>query len=227
MKKINSYAIAAVVIAASSGLTACAQNNKVSAQTTADQDASRLSKDGYEAIRDISQARLAIFNGQPSKAKVFTNDAQAAFAKAEKDNTVFTKAEADLKAPSGKAQPGSGATASTTPTTWIPVDGSMTLSEDYVDTPAKSAGVAKANQQFKAGDHKSAMETLKLADINVSFVSEVAPVDKTMAGIKQADQLIDAGKYYEANQALKGVEDGYRFDVSDVEAGPKATAKKK
>jgi hypothetical protein len=76
----------------------------------------------------------------------------------------------------------------------------MTLSEDYVDTPAKSAGVAKANQQFKAGDHKSAMETLKLADINVSFVSEIAPV---------------------------GVEDGYRFDVSDVEAGPKATAKKK
>jgi len=226
MNKINSYAIAALVIAASCGLTACAQS-KVSAQTAADQDASKLSKDGYAAIRDISQARLAIFNGQPSQAKVFTNEAQTAFEKAQKDDTVFTRAESDLKPPAGKKQPGLGTTASNTPTVWIPVDGSMTLSEDYVDTPAKSAGVAKANKQLKDGDHKSAMETLKLADIKVSFVSEVAPVEKTMAGIKKADQLIGDGKYYEANQALKSVEDGYRFDVSDVDSGPKGTATKK
>jgi hypothetical protein len=103
----------------------------------------------------------------------------------------------------------------------------MTLSEDYVDTPAKSAGIAKANKQLKDGDHKSAMETLKLADIKVSFVSEVAPVEKTMAGIKKADQLIGDGKYYEANQALKSVEDGYRFDVSAVDSGPKGAATKK
>jgi hypothetical protein len=102
----------------------------------------------------------------------------------------------------------------------------MTLSEDYIDTPEKSAGVAKANKQFKEGDHKHAMETLKLANIDVGFVSEVAPLDKTMAGIKKADQLIDAGKYYEANQALKGVEDGYRFDVTDVDAAPKGAANK-
>jgi hypothetical protein len=101
------------------------------------------------------------------------------------------------------------------------VDGSLTLSEDYVDTPEKSAGLAKANKPFNEGDHKHGMETLKLANVDVSFVSEVAPVDQTMAGIRMADQLIEAGKYYEANQALKAVEDGYRFDVTDVDSGPK------
>lgn len=63
--------------------------------------------------------------------------------------------------PSNMTQPGSGATASTTPTIWIPVDGSLTLGEDYVDTPEKSAGVAKANELLKKGEHKQAMDTLK------------------------------------------------------------------
>jgi len=58
---------------------------------------------------------------------------------------------------------------STTPTGWLPVDGGLTLGEDFVATPAKAAGVAKANDQLKKGDHKQAMETLKLSEINVAF----------------------------------------------------------
>ena len=50
------------------GLTACAVD-KPSKQAVADQDAGKLSKDGSTAIRDVSLARLAIFNGQPAQAK--------------------------------------------------------------------------------------------------------------------------------------------------------------
>jgi hypothetical protein len=53
---------------------------------------------------------------------------------------------------------------------------------------------------------------------------EVAPLDKTTSEINKAVQLIDAGKYYEANQALKAVEDGLRFDVTNVDATPKKAA---
>jgi hypothetical protein len=224
MNKISTYAVALAI--ASCGLTACTQSKAYAEASAADRDAAKLSKDGYTAVHDISQARLAIFNGESAQAKTFTEEAQTAFEKAKSDNTAFTKAESDLRAPSGKAQLGSGATATTTPTVWIPVDSSMTLGEDYVDTPQKSAGVAKANEQLKKGDHKHAMEALKLANVDVSFVSVVAPVDKTMAGIKKAAQLIDAGKYYEANQALKAVEDGYRFDVTDFDSAPKGAANK-
>jgi hypothetical protein len=122
------------------------------------------------------------------------------------------------------AQPRSGATASTTPTTWIPVDGSLTLGEDYIEKPEKSASVANADELLKKGAHKQALETLKLADIDVSVVMEVAPLDKTTSGIKEAAKLIDGGKYYEANQALKGVEDGIRFDVTSVDSAPKKAA---
>ena len=231
MNKIKTFAVALAITLV--GLTAFAQDKpavKTSGamhsedETAVDRDMAKVSKDGYLAIRDVRMARLAIFNGQPTQAKTYTNDAQTALERAKRDDTAFTKAESDLKTPAGMTQPGSGATASTTQTTWIPVDGSITLGEDYINTPEKSAGVAKANEELKKGDHKHAMETLKLADINVSFVMEVAPLDKTTAGIKNAAQLIDAGKYYEANQALKDVEDGFRFDVTEADATPQKAA---
>ncbi len=48
-----------------------------------------------------------------------------------------------------------------------------------------------------------------------SAVEEVAPLEATISGVDKAAELVDSGHYYEANQALKSVEDGIRFD-SDV-----------
>jgi hypothetical protein len=189
-------------------------------QMAADKDFGKLSIDGSTAIRDVRLARIAIFNGQPDKAKSFISEAQTSIGKAKSDDTVFMKAESDLKAPQGSPQSGS-TTASTTPVKWIPVDGSMTLGEDYIATPEKTAGVAKANEQLKKGQSKEAVETLKLANIDVSYMLEVAPLDKTTNGIAQAEQMIVAGKYYEANQALKGVEDSLRIDIRDYDGTPK------
>jgi hypothetical protein len=171
-------------------------------QMTANQDFGKLSVDGAKAIRDVRLARIAIFNGQSNQAKSYTNEAEAEIARAEGDNTSFMKAEADLKTPKGVSQLGSG-TPSTTPVAWIPVDGSITFGEDYVATPAKSASLAKANDQLHKGQNGQAMETLKLADIDVSYILEVAPLRQTATDIQQAAQLVNQGKYYEANQALK------------------------
>ena len=228
-----------VALAATTMLTSAAlaaeQTGKVSATDavkpsaatqTADQDFGKLSADGFKAFRDVRLARLAIFDGQTDQAKKFIDEARTAITKAKADDTAFIKDEASLKPPAGvsqkAAQTGTDKSApSKTPTAWLPVDGSLTLGEDFVATPTKAAAVAKANEQLKKGDHKQAMETLKLSEINVAFVMEVAPVDKTISGIDNAAQLIDSGKYYEGNQALKGVEDGLRFDVADVSAGLK------
>jgi hypothetical protein len=192
----------------------------------ANKEFGKLSTDGRKAFQDVRLARLAIFDGQADQAKKYVDEAKALITKAKTDETAFMKAEAALKPPAGVSQrtatqgAGDKPTQSATPTAWLPVDGGLTLGEDFVATPTKAAGVAKANDQLKKGDHKQAMETLKLAEINVAFVMEVAPLDKTISGIDTAAQLIDSGKYYEGNQALKGVEDGIRFDVADVNSGP-------
>ena len=206
--------------------SAATTNQTTAATENANNELGKLSADGRKALRDVRMARLAIFDGQADQAKKYVDEAKASITKAKTDDTAYMKAEAALKPPAGVGQrnatqgAGDKPVQSATPTAWLPVDGGLTLGEDFVATPTKAAGVAKANDQLKKGDHKQAMETLKLSEINVAFVMEVAPLDKTISGIDTAAQLIDSGKYYEGNQALKGVEDGIRYDVADVNSGP-------
>jgi hypothetical protein len=218
----RSVTIAAMIAAAfaTPALAAEGSTTQMSpAQQTADKDFGKVSQDGVSAFRDIQLARVAIFDAQPRDAQKDIKAAADSLQKASTDDTVFIKAEADLKAPKGVTQP---ALASSGAVQWLPVDGAMTIGEDYVDSQAKAAGVAKANAQLKAGDHAHALETLKLAGVDVSFDTAVAPLKKTIDGVNQAEQLADAGKYYEANQALKAVQDGVRFDEQDLIAVPDA-----
>lgn len=199
------------------------------AQKTADQDFGKVSADGQSALRDIHRVRLDIFDGQIDHAKTSIAKAISSLDKAQSDETVFTRAEADLKPPAAmqaKAQATastSSATAGRTPVEWLPVDGAMTIGEDYTATPEKAAGVKRANEKLTKGDQKGAMDELKLANVDVDFLVEVAPLKPTMTGVRQASDELNAGKYYEANQSLKSIEDGMRFDNEVLVEKPQKT----
>ena len=204
-----------------------AQNNTdqpSSAQKTADQAFGKVSHDGSNAFRELGMARMAIFDGKSDEAQKDIKAAAASLQAATTDDTAFVKDEADLKAPKGTTQQ---SRATSGKVQWLPIDGAMTIGEDYVDSAGKAAGVAKANEQMKSGDQAHALETLKLAGLDVSFDEAVAPLKKSVDGVNQAEQLADAGKFYEANQALKSVQDGIRFDEQDFVAVPDATKKGK
>jgi hypothetical protein len=198
-------------------------------QRSVDRDFTKLSVDGAQAIRDVHRARFEIFQGELDKARTDIDNASSELQRAQRDNTSFMKAESELKPQAGVNQPGNGQSstgqaASTTPIAWLPVDSDFALGEDYVATPKKTAAVGQANQQLKSGNRQKALEALKLSDVDLTFVLEVAPLQKTVAGVEEAKQLMAQDKYYQANQALKGVEDGLRFDVNDISAVPKALA---
>jgi hypothetical protein len=224
--------VSAALVAALAGGTAYAADstNPASAANTADssnpaanKDFGKLSQDGFNALRDIRLTRLAIFDGDTSQAKQDIDNASASLQKAQSDDSIYTKAESDLKTPSGMAQAhDSTEHADTTPIKWLPVDGAFALGEDYVATPEKTKAVSDADAQMKNGNHDQAMDTLKLAHVNVVFDVEVAPLEKTIAGVDKAKQLLDNGQYFEANQALKTVENGMRYDVQDFVATPQA-----
>ena len=151
-------------------------------------------------------------------AKKLVADTRAALAKAKVDSTAFMKAEAELKAPKGmNATP---STASGPAVAWLPIDGQLTLGEDFVATPAKAAAVAEANKHLEKGQRKEAIEKLKLADVNVMFAMALAPLDRTIADVDMAATLMDEGKYYEANAAMKKAEDGVRYDSMAAIAVP-------
>ncbi|MGT2479506.1 hypothetical protein ACU4GR_12955 [Methylobacterium oryzae CBMB20] len=73
-------------------------------QRRADSEAGQLSTDGAAAYRDVHLARLAIYEAKPEQARMLVSHAQSALEKAKTDSTAFTKAEADLKPPSGMAR---------------------------------------------------------------------------------------------------------------------------
>ncbi len=205
-----------------------------SQQKMADKDFGKLSADGTQAFQDLTLSRLAIFDGRIDDAKKFVQEADTDFNKAKTDETVFTKAEADLKAPSRQTTPQKGtaqaeqksnsADAMRKPVAWLPVDATVTIDEDYKLNPTKTAAVEEANKSLKNGDRKGAMEKLKLADIDTNIILAVVPVEKTMNEVHQAAQLINSGKYYEGSQMLKQAQDNERFDVADITDIPKKSA---
>lgn len=217
------------------------------AQRAVDQDVGKLSKDGAQAFRDMHLARIAIFDADPSQAKSLIAKAQAALTKAKTDDAVFLKAESELKTPADMATAKTDKTAdaktadakpadtkntdaktaeakpaSKDKVAWVPVDAQMTLGEDFIATPEKASAVTEANKSLAKGDQKGAIEKLRLAHVDVNFVMAVLPLDKTTADVNQAAALINQGKYYEANAALKTAEDGMHFDVIDAIGLPKA-----
>lgn len=213
-----------------------------SQETAVQKDAGKLSADGATAFRDVHLARLAIFDANPAKAETLVGQAQGALKKAKTDESVFIKAEADLKpsaaekqadaaktkvapADAAKAAPAKADTnAVTKPIAWLPVDGQLILGEDFVATPQKATAVSEANKTLAHGDRKGAIEKLKLAGVDVDFTMAVLPLDQTTTQVDQAAKLLEQGKYYEANATLKTVEDGLRFDSVDVTGLPQAKA---
>ncbi|KEO51587.1 YfdX family protein [Thioclava pacifica] len=152
--------------------------------------------DAYTAMREVRAARLALFDGNTDMATKMTNDAIAKMQSAE-------TSEAKWGVPSKSGQQG---------VTYVPFDSSITLGEDFIVTPDNAKAVSAANDQMAKGNAKGAAETLKASNIDVSVAAAMVPAKLSLSHLQDAAKLIKAGNYYEANLALKGVEDGVVID---------------
>ena len=204
------------------------QQKSTPLQTSTDKDFGKLSADGSSAFQYLTLTRLAIFEGRVNDAKKYINKADTAFDKARTDEAVFTEAEADLKPPTSKDAPANKNVSGAAPAdnkqadqmtkviAWLPVDGWITINEDYTANPAKTAAVAESNKSLKRGDRRGAIEKLKLADMNIDVTLAVVPLEQTIKYVHQAASLINDGKYYEASQELRQAQDNERFDATNI-----------
>jgi hypothetical protein len=77
---------------------------------------------------------------------------------------------------------------------------------------------------MQKGETKKAIETLKVNGIDVAMTAELLPVQSAKTHIEDAAKLIGEGKYYEANLALKAVENSVVTEMFDTGAMPKDSA---
>ncbi|APQ14052.1 hypothetical protein NS274_13335 [Pseudomonas oryzihabitans] len=207
-KLAKSILVAAIVAACSSVAYAATEAPSPSALSSFQ----ALSTQGQRAFVDISSARIELFQGQPKKALEQVKEAQHALKLAEKDNTAFTKAASDLQVKDSQGK----ADTDTTAKAWLPIWGDTVIQDNYLASPQKVKAVADANAKLKHGDAKGAAEVLRLAGVNVDTSIALAPLKQTVADVDQAAKLLAGDKYYEANLALKKVQDEVRFASTDV-----------
>jgi len=197
-------------------------------QAAVDKDVGKISADGATAFANIMLTRRAIFEGRTDDAKKYVALAESGFNKAKGEDTVYNKAEAELKLTDGNADSVKAATEATTPPpdkgapiAWVPVDASITIAEDITGNAAKTAAVGDADKALQTGDHDAAIKTLKVAGIEVAIVLAVMPLEATIDKVHKAAVMIDSGKYYEGSQELRLAESGERFDAIDTVGTPK------
>ncbi len=164
--------------------------------------ATRMSEAGYLAMRAITGARIAIFNDKPELAKQLVDSAAAYLDVVARDDTEYVASKGI-------------STSSSADNKLVPIDGSVVVADSYVSTPERDQKLAQANAQLKSGDSKKAMETLKLASIDVSMRRILMPVGLTIGDVAAARELLGNNQFYEANLALKAAVDRLVVDTID------------
>ena len=198
---------------ASSTLPAGAQNT---------QKLRQFSEAGHSAMMNIGDARLAIFNGDPKVAMKLMESAKSFLARADKDAGSFGPPAGSTTG--DKTKPGPVNTLGDKVRS-VPVDGQLALADDFVMTPEKKVHVDKANESFKKGDHATGLQELRLGAIDVNYTRWWLPSAPSEAHLDQAIKLAGANQYYEANLALKAIEDSVTIDSISFSELPASAGK--
>jgi hypothetical protein len=214
----------ALTLSLSCGQLACAQNKQskdksgssAAAKATPEVQAlTRFSNDGKAFMDSVRSARTAIFNGDPKTAKDLMSKAKASLQAAKKEAPSF-----NIKTTTSVQGKVVGTEQATAAAALVPVDGQMVITDDYMLTPEKQAHIDKANEHLKKGEAKEAAEELRLADIDVGFNRMWIPIASSEKHLDDAIKLASESKYYEANLALKAIEDSVSDDIVTLAEAP-------
>jgi hypothetical protein len=187
--------------------------------TAQDREVMKLSQEGFQAMRAVHEARIAIFNGNPQGARDLLVKAKTSLDNAAKDLPIFV---VDVK--TGVKGKIVDDTRTVEKLDIIPIDGQVVLADSFIDTPAKKAHIDKANEHIAKGRGKEATDELRLAEVDASFTRVLMPLQATTKRVAEANRLVGEQKYYEANLALKAAEDGLRVDSVLLSETPMAKA---
>ena len=165
----------------------------------------RLSEEGRTAIMSAQAARLELFNNKPDAAK----------SEVERGIKALEAAQATMNS---VVIPGTDA--SDAKPEYLPFDSKMGLSETFTVTPEKQAALGKATGMFDKNAPDKAIEVLREAAVEVTVSTALLPAQATLVELQEAQKLINDGKYFEANVALKSIEDSVIVRTFGIDAIP-------
>ena len=165
----------------------------------------RLSEEARTAISSAQAARLELFNNNPEGAKAAVDRGIGALEAAQE--TMKTVVIPGTDAADAKAE-------------YLPFDSNMSLAETFTVTPEKEAALGKAKGMFEANSPDKAIDVLREASVDVMVSTALLPGNATLTELRNAQKLIADGKYFEANVALKSIEDSVVVRSFGIDAIP-------
>lgn len=175
----------------------------------ADKDFVKVSEDATTTMRDVHGARLAIFNGETERAQTYVDAAVTRIGSAVEDADKYAL---DTKTPKADDS-------------YVPFDANLTVLNTFEPTADKEKHIAKANEHLHKGEKQEAVKALKLAEIDVAVTTSTVPVKFAKEHIDRAAKFVAEHKYYEANLALKAVDDSVLVETYAIDDVPKTKEK--
>jgi hypothetical protein len=171
----------------------------------AEQDLVKVSQDALLSMRDIHNARLALFDGNTDQAQTYVDAAKTRIDIAENEANKYAL---DVKAPKADDS-------------YVPYDTNLTVMDSFEPKDTRSNHTPTAQRHIHHSKQKNGEETLKLSETDVVISTDMIPVDFAKQHINKASSLVKEGKYYEANLALKAVDDSVFIQTYGLEDVPK------
>lgn len=178
----------------------------------------KYSQAGRDAFDNIRMARFDLFNGH--------TDAAMKEMKAAQMSLITAKAEAptfDIRTRTQMMGKVVGTDHDTITADAVPVGGDLILADDFQVSERHQPTLAKARAHLAKGDKKAAVEVLKQGDIDVSYNRQWLPLARAEQQLDQAITLSTSKHYYDANLALKAIEDGVQVDTVSFDVPPSAS----
>ena len=167
----------------------------------------KVSDDAMASMYDVYKARHAIFNGDPVQAVTFLDAATTRINATAEDAKQYSM---DINAPE-------------TDDDYVPFNANLTVMDDFEPTQARSEHIAKSNEHLQKGEQKAAIEELKLSEVDAAVTFNLIPVNFAKDHITMSSELARKGKFYEANLALKAVDDAVITKAFSLSAQPEHT----
>ncbi|RCS22893.1 hypothetical protein DUT91_15520 [Phyllobacterium salinisoli] len=164
------------------------------AQLAAMKKLNLVSNEGFEAVRGIALARLAIFQGQPDRANDILKTVKQNLDKAQASTTDLA---AKLKQADGPQDEVDAIQSGQ-----IPIDFSVGVNDDYTVTPENAQHIQNANKHLDGGNTQQAAEELKLANVDIFVTETDAKLPDLVKAVDAATAQLASKQYYEANLSL-------------------------
>lgn len=171
----------------------------------------RTADEAFKALRDVHLARMAISKDDQETAKMRVDAALALFDKSEKDWNDLTIG--DTEDPSNADR-------------LLPIDVSMSLGETFVPGEATGDALKTATAQLQSGQHDAALNTLRVAEIDVNVSAAMLPIAATHQALQDASNALANGDMTAADQALAKLGDAIVVRSFSIDGIPQQQAVK-